>query len=412
MGKTDKPVYVAYIGTTKVAFLKAILKGQDQFEAASLSARLAHGFEGGIVKDLSEAAQTLGAAVEDITGPGQRSIASCRLIISNVYLKSYTFQSSIYFQGNPHPLTLKDVREAIAQTRSVANIPLQEMIIQSVPQEFLVNDLIGVQNPLGLEASRLGVTLRLLTLDFLVYSNLMRVFERCDLEVTEIIPSILSAAHGVLTPQEKQTGVLLVLIGGGATHFACFKNSVLLETRSIPIGGDSITDVIAKNLNVEHLDAQRIKETFGSATPKTEFRDELIPIPDSNGKKKHSINRIHFEAEMDSGLRIFFSKIQEEIHTLQKRYSPLNQVVFTGGGAGLDGFLEVMRDTVSPVSRIGTVQNFHGPGPLLKNPAFSAAIGGISYSSRISERDLSHTDHQNWVSRTVAVARNWIFEYL
>src|SRR3989338_3360584 len=300
-GKKEKALYLAYIGTTKVVFLKALPKGENQFEIAALSARLAHGFEGGIVKDLAQASQTLGDVVNDIMGSDQRPIVPCRLVVSNVYLKNYIFQSSIYFQGNPHPLTLKDVRAAIAQTRSVANIPLQEVIVQAVPQEFLVNDLIGVQNPLGLEASRLGVTLRLLTLDFLVYNNLLRVFERCDLDVTDVVPSVLSAAHCVLTPQEKQTGVILVLIGGTATHFACYKNSVLVETRSIPLGGDCITEVIAKNLNVEHLDAQRIKEKFGSAIPKAEFQDELIPIPDSNSQKKHPIKRAEFEAQMKIG---------------------------------------------------------------------------------------------------------------
>ncbi len=412
MAKRDHIVYLAYIGTTKVAFLKANLKSQDRIEVLALSARLANGFERGIVKDLAQASQTISETIADVTGSEEKVSLPCRLVVSNTYLKNYTFQSSVYFQGNPHLLTLKDVRAAIAQTRSVATIPLQEVIVQAVPQEFLVNDLMGVQNPIGLEASRLGVTLRLLTLDFLVYNNLLRVFERCDLEVSDVIPSVLSAAHCVLTPLEKQTGVILVVIGGTATHFACYKNSVLIETRSIPIGGDCITEVIEKNLNIEHLDAQRIKESFGSATTKVEFQEELIPVPDSNGRKKYPIKRSEFEAQMSSGLNGFFSEIRKEIKALQERYSPVNQVVFTGGAARLDAFLDVARETISPSSRIGTPQGIFGPEALIKDPAFSGVLGGINFSGRVSEQGLAVTDRQNWVSRTVEVARNWIFEYL
>src|SRR3989338_6112327 len=234
--KKERPTYIAYIGTTKIAFLKAYVRHQNQIEVAALSARLADGFEGGIVKDLAQASQMLNQAVADIIPPAEKSIILCRVVVSNAYLKNYTFQSSLYFPGNPHPVTLRDVRAAIAQTRSVATIPLQEVIVQAVPQEFLVNDLVGVQNPIGLEASRVGATLRLLTLDFLVYNNLLRVFERCELEVTDVIPAVLAASHSVLSPSEKQGGVILVVIGGQTTHFACYKNSVLLETRSIPIG--------------------------------------------------------------------------------------------------------------------------------------------------------------------------------
>ena len=411
MNKTEKPIYLTYIGTTKIVFLKAHLRNSRQVEISALSAHLAEGFERGIVKDLIQASQTLSNSVGEVLGY-EKSIIPSRLVISNTYLKSYTFQSSVYFQGNPHPITMKDVRAAIAQTRSVANIPLQEVIVQVVPQEFLVNDLSGVQNPLGLESSRLGVTLRLLTLDGLVYGNLLRVFERCDLEITDIIPSVLSASHGVLTSQEKQTGVILVVIGGCATHFACFKNSVLVDTRSIPIGSDCITDVISRRLNIEHLDSQRLKEAFGSAVPKTEFQEELIPIPDSDGKKKHPIKRFEFETQMASGLDIFFGGIQNEISDLQSQYSPLNQLVFTGGGTRLEGFLEAVQEHISPTSRIGTIQGVTGPETLVSDPAFSAALGGISFSARISEQDMLKQEGRNWVSRTAEAAKNWIFEYL
>lgn len=412
MTKKNKTVYVGYIGTTKVAFLKAVEKPAGFVELKALSARLASGFEKGIVKDLAKATETLSNTVRDVLGPQEKSIVPCRLVVSNVYLKNYTYQSSVYFHGTPHAITMRDVRAVMAQTRSIATIPLKEVIVQAVPQEFLVNDLAGVQNPLGLEASRLGVTLRMLTLDFLVYSNLLKVFERSDLEVTEVIPSVLSSAQAVLTPEEKQTGVVLVVIGGRATHFACYKNSVLVETRSIPMGGDSITEVIARNLNVDYLDAQRLKESFGSAAPKDEFRDELIPIPDSNGKKKYTIKRAKFEAQTASGLRDFFEAIQNEIEALQERYSPLNQMVFTGGGVRLDGFLEAMKESLFPTARIGSAQGIHGPEALVTDPSFSSLIGGIGYTAKVQEHRLVSGERQNWMTRTVEVARNWIFEYL
>ena len=410
--KKEQASYIVYIGTTKVAFLKARLKATNHFEVIALSARLAHGFERGVVKDLGQASQTLSETIRDVISTEDKGVIPCRLVISNVYLKNYIYQSSVYFQGNPHPITLRDVRAAIAQTRSVATIPLQEVIVQVVPQEFLVNDLAGVQNPLGLEASRLGVTLRLLALDFLVYNNLMKVFERCDLEVSEIIPSILSSAHCVLMPHEKQTGVILVAIGGTATHFACYKNSVLVDIHSIPIGGDSITEMIERNLNLEHLDAQRLKESFGSATKKLEFQEELIPIPSSNGQKKYPIKRAEFETHMDSGLSGLVEAIQKEIVRLREHYSPLTQVVLTGGGARLEGFSDVIQDSISSVVRVGMAQGVSGPEPLVKDSSFVGILGAVSYTSKVREPDLTSPERQNWISRTVQTAKNWIFEYL
>jgi cell division protein FtsA len=238
------------------------------------------------------------------------------------------------------------------------------------------------------------------------------VFERCDLEVTDVIPSVLSAAHAVLTPAEKQSGVILAVLGGAVTHFACYKNSVLLETRSLPFGAEGITEAIAKKLNIDHLDAQKLKETFGSAVSKTEFQEELIPIPDANGRKKYHIQRKEFEAQMSFGLNAYFEEIKREIKTLQGLYAPLTQVVFTGGGARLDGFLEAVQESISPMCRMGTVQGISGPEGLVSNPAFSGVLGGIDFTARLSERGLSPSLRQSWLGRSVETAKNWIFEYL
>ncbi|OGW80226.1 MAG: cell division protein FtsA [Omnitrophica bacterium RIFCSPLOWO2_12_FULL_44_17] len=411
MTKKEKNIYLSYIGTTKTAFLKARYSLDGQPEVLSLSARLSDGFERGVVKDLYQASETVTQEINDIVGAEHESILPCKLVVSNAYVRNYTFHSSIYFQDRPHALTLKDVRDAIAQTRSVATIPLDQVIIQAVPQAFLVNDLDGIQNPIGLEASRLGVTLRLLTLDGYVYSNLLRVFEMCDVEVTDIIPGVLASSHAVLTSEEKQNGVILVDIGGNVTQFACYQSNVLVQTCSIPIGADHMTEVLAKELNISKLDAQKVKEAYGSAVSRREFREELIPIRDTKGEKEFTIKRTEFEAHLDTGMKHFFSEMNGQIKTLQKQFAPLNQVVFTGGGSKLEGLLDVVKEAVSPIARIGIAKGIIGPEALITNPAFSSALGGISYSSRVSDYGRLVASPSNWFSRAVETTRNWVFEY-
>jgi cell division protein FtsA len=406
-----RPSYLAYIGTTKIAFIKAIQDRSRRFEAKSLSAVSAAGFERGMVKNLPEAAEALSRISKEVLGDDYGEIISCRVVVSSASLKSHTFQSSLYFHGNPHPITMKDIRQVIAQTRSVATVPLKEVIIQAIPQAFLVNDLDGVQNPLGLEASRIGVTLRLLTLDFLNYSNLLKAFERCEMDVTDVVPSVLAASDSVLDRSEKQRGVIFALVGGNACHFACFKNSVLVETRSIPCGGELITEMLGKNLNMDHSDAERVKEAFGSASPKEEFQEELIPIHDTKEREQTYIKRSEFEKQMAAGLKFFFDRLYKEIGELRKAHAPLNEVVFSGGGARLDGFLEKMKDHGLSNVRLGHSTDIAGPDSIITNPAFSGALGGLSFSSRIREESLPGMERQHWVSRGIESVRNWVFEY-
>jgi cell division protein FtsA len=411
MAKKNKNSFVAYIGTTKLAFMKVRTAPSGEVEVAALAARLANGFSDGVVKDIAVASETLSGAMKDVMGSDEESTMPCRVVVSNHYLKSYTFQSSVYFQDRPHALSMKDVRSAIAQTRSVATIPLQEIIVQAVPQSFMVNDLEGIQNPLGLEAGRLGVTLRLLTLDFSVHSNLLKVFERCELEVVDIVPSILASAETALKKTEKQEGVILINVGGTATHFACYKNSVLVDVSSIPMGADYMTHEISKKLNIDYLDAQKVKEKFGSAITKMEFRDELIPIQDTNGHKNYHIQRGEFEAHMAVALDVFFDKLKDEVKSLQLRYAPLTQLVLTGGGVKLDNFLEVVKDRIHPIARIGCPEEVKGPETIVKNPGFSAILGGARFTSQITNPEKLLATPRNIFMRTSETIRDWIFEY-
>ena len=47
MARKDHQLFVAYVGTTKFALLKAKVGIAEPLEVAALSARLAHGFEEG-----------------------------------------------------------------------------------------------------------------------------------------------------------------------------------------------------------------------------------------------------------------------------------------------------------------------------------------------------------------------------
>jgi hypothetical protein len=78
----------------------------------------------------------------------------------------------------------------------------------------------------------------------------------------------------------------------------------------------------------------------------------------------------------------------------------------------LDGFLEVMKESVFPTARIGLVQGIGGPEALMTDPSFSSLIGGIGYTNKVQEHSPISGDRQNWMSKTVQVARDWIFEYL
>ncbi|MBI4388219.1 MAG: cell division protein FtsA [Candidatus Omnitrophica bacterium] len=405
------PEYILRIGTVKVVCLKIIRNPDSTRKIAGFASCEANGFDRGAVKDIAKAAETLQKTFRVVTENETESVIRTKIIVSSVHLKNFIFASSIYFYGNPHPINLRDVREVIAQTRSVATIPLNEMIIQAVPQEFLVNDLNGICNPIGLEATRLGVTLRLFTMDYTIYSNLIRVFERAEIEVTEFIPASLAAAHAVLTQEEKDEGVIMVDVGGCAMRINGYRNSILLKSKMISEGFERITEALANRFNLRSEPARRLKEMFASAEQKNEFSDELVPIQDEDGKEREHVPRRKVDEVSVVATRELMTRLVDEVKEMASEIAPITQVVFTGGGSKMDGFLDVMQEAIPYTLRLGIPRNISNLPATLMDAAYSDLIGAIDYTSFIVDPNAYPSPSQNTFARVVSSAKRWVSEY-
>ncbi len=404
------PQYILHVGTIKITCLK-LVQGLDGIrKVAAFSTRQADGFDRGVVKDLSKASDTLRETVQYVSDRANESIIRARVVVSHPHLKNFIFGSSLYFYGNPHALTIKDVREVIAQTRSVATIPLNEMIIQAVPQEFLVNDLSGISNPIGLEATRLGVTLRLFTMDYTICNNLLRALERADIDATEFIPISLAASRAVLTQEEKEDGVILVDMGGYSTRMDCYKNSILVTSNVIPKGSEWITETLAQKLNLKLEHARRLKEMFVSAQQKPQFSEELIPVTDPDGKENQHITRKRLEEESLAVIRELAMQITFAIRKIGEEFAPITQAVFTGGGAKLDGFLDLAQEMIPYGLRLGIPRNTPGLPSALTDATHADVVGAIGYSSLVVDPNYSPPVSNAFV-RVVDSAKHWVGEY-
>ena len=408
----DQSKYILQIGAVQLVCLKVIdISPRQTPKIASFFTRKADGFDRGIVKDLPKAAETLSELFGEATSGSKEAIIPTRVVVSHDHLNNFIYGSSVYFYGNSHALTMKDVRDVIAQTRSVATIPLNEIIIQGVPQEFLVNDLTGISNPIGLEATRLGVSLRLFTMGYTIYSNLMKALERADIDAQEFIPISLAAAHAVLSPEEKEEGVILVDVGAYTTRLDCYKGSILTESKSISYGSEQITDMIASKLNVKTQIARHLKETFVYAQAKPQFGDELIPVTDKDEKKNHHVQRRKLEKEVEPIVSEIIEQLSDSIQEIAKQVAPITQVVFTGGGAKLDALLDVIQEKIPFSVRLGIPRNITNIPPVLADALYSGVVGAVDYTSLITDPGAYTSATDNPFARAVDSAKRWVTEY-
>ncbi|MDD3486928.1 MAG: type IV pilus assembly protein PilM [Candidatus Moranbacteria bacterium] len=167
----------------------------------------------------------------------------------------------------------------------------------------------------------------------------------------DAIATIRSLTRNINT----EAPVLIADIGAGSTSFAICQNQIPYFTSSIPLSGDSFTEVLQKELGVGWEKAEEIKFQFGAGKENTnDVHDKLLDPLIEN-----------LAAEIEKSI-IFYSESICKVEKVQK-------VILSGGGALLHGLPKKLEERL----KIEVVMG---------DPAYQ--IDTKSFPYEVSPRDL------------------------
>ncbi|MBU1864158.1 MAG: cell division protein FtsA [Candidatus Omnitrophica bacterium] len=404
-------IYVLYVGTTKLVALQGWVCEDGSLTVERFVKMPSVGFERGVVVNIEKASMQFRKLVNELGGTVDYTKVDFYVVISNEYLRNYSCNSSLYFGELMKPITQSDIHKVIAQTKSVSTIPLDEYIIEQSPQEFLVNDLGNIIDPLELEARRLGVNLLIFTVDGTVIRNLTKALERADLTATSFIPKALASCFAVLREEEKRDGVVLVDMGGYVTDILYVKNMIIQHYETKSVGGEDISSYLAEHLSITQPEAQRLKERFGSAMLLSTFEDEIIPVVDIFGKTRLSLNKKRLYDQIFTSTKDLLEKIKPAIDGIKKKIGVVAGIVLTGGSVSLEGLLELSQDVFATPVRLGVTRKIHGPKEVVTSPQYTAAAGVLGYVQDQYRKNELQFRNKSYLMKETMKVKAWIQKY-
>ncbi len=410
MKEKSSMVLVLYIGTTKLVALRASSSPDQSIRIESWQRRESKGFEKGLVRDSEVAQQEVKEILEEIAQEKDFYQSPLYVVVSNPEIRSYQVSSSIYFQ-NTKTITDHDAQNVVSQTKSVATIPLDEVILWSVPQEYLVNDLPGIKNPVGLEGRRLSVTLHLFTMPVAAYRSLTHLLDCLELEPGLIIPKGMASESGILRDEEKREGVLLIEAGGALSELFYFYQGSLRYSKILSWGSESLTEKIARKWDIPPKEARRLKEEFGDLDFGAALPDESVSLVDSIGKTRLKVSAAVFQEEIMNEVQIGLKIYEREICEIRRQYKHLYQLVFSGGTTRMNGFLELVQSKINIPSRLGFVSGIQGPQELLGHSGHNAVLGLLKHVTSAQWDEREKHGSVNFFAKTVDQVKGWILDY-
>jgi cell division protein FtsA len=288
-------------------------------------------------------------------------------------------QAIVAVSGRDREITHDDVRRAIDSACAI-QLPAGREIVDRLPQEFIVDDQDGINDPVGMIGARLAVKVHIVTSPVTARQNAINAVNRAGLIVSDMVLEQLAAAEASLTEEDKEFGSALVDIGAETTGLVIYQRGAVQHTAVFALGGSHFTNDIAFGLRTPIPEAEKIKRHFGyasSASLSEVERGEQIEVPSVGGRGPRLLSRQILCDILQPRAEEVLMHVADEIRESGWDRQLSSGVVLTGGGALLRGTCEVAEQVFDAPVRVGYPERdrFGGLIEDVQSPQWTAAAG-------------------------------------
>ena len=353
-------------------------------------------FNQGAITNRNQLIEQLETAVNEAEIMADKKINSAFMSLTGNHIRCMNTQGAVALNRNTangtienNSITQRDINRVLELTQGIA-LPPDRDILHTIPQEFIVDTLEKIDNPIGLSGRRLEGHVHLVTAATTAMKNLVESAEEIGINISGLVFKPLAAAISTLTKDEIKLGVSLIDIGSTTTGVAIFKDGAVRHSAVIPIGSGSITNDIAVMLRIGIEDAEAIKLKYASAKASLSSTKLDFDIPSNNGDsdvQKISENELskYVEARMEE----IFQLAQNEINRSGINNSLTYGAVLTGGGSQLKNIVPFAKEMLDIPIRLGKPTiNIQGNKDFADNPINSTLLGLLLWPLHSNEHKI------------------------
>jgi cell division protein FtsA len=388
--RTDNLITVLDAGSSKSCVLVAeLIDGVLRYRGHGVER--SQGMRRGVISDLSVAAAAIDKAAQTAEKAAKAPIETTVVGIGGPHIKGVNSQGGINMGSRMKEITKEDVRAAIDRARSIGLAPDRE-VLHLLPQQFILDDQMGIHDPVGMVGNRLEVCLHLSTCSGSASQSVVTCANRAGLEVSDTIYEGIAAAEAVLSADERELGVCLIDIGASSSELVVFFEGSIAHTAVLPIGGDHFTNDLAVGLHVSVEEAEQLKRTYGNCvvTSVPQLSEIEVGGDLATGGQSARMVRQRFLAEiLEPRAREFLTMLRDNLRNGGVLEAMGAGCVFTGGGAHLVGLLDNAESLLRVPARTGYPVPLSRMPKELAMPEFAAAIGMLLYTHRTQVRKAS-----------------------
>ena len=402
------------IGTSKICCaITEINSDEGSNKILGVGKVPSQGIKKGSIVHRDRVMDAIEAAVREAELMAGIKVSRAMLSISGDHIRGINTQGAIAIQKSSarnvpveQEITQNDVSRVLELAKAVS-LPVDREILHILPQEYLIDTMDSIKDPVGMSGRRLEAKVHLITMAATTAKNLVNCVHELAIDVEGLVFQALASAIATVDTDEKELGVAVVDIGAGTTDITIFYDGGVRHSAVIGVGASTVTNDIAVMLQIGMEDAEQIKLKYASAKASMSSTELEFDLPVKNGGiarkvSEHELSR-YVEARMIELIQLIGREIERADVSDQLTYG----LVLTGGGAMLRNLVPLAQEKFNMPVRIGRPKNFSGAVDIASTADFTAAIGLTQWASVTKDLVMQETGLSS-IGKTVTNIKDWV----
>lgn len=380
------------IGTTKICCVIGEVF-EDGVDIIGVGTTPSLGMRKGVVVNIESTVASIKKSVKMAEDQAGCDLEAVYVGIAGNHIKGFNSPGILAINGRE--IKQADIAEVITAARTV-KISENQRVIHVLPQEYMVDDHTGIQNPLGMTGVRLVTNVHIVTADIGAVHNLVTCCNKAGLEVADLVLESIASAKSVLGQDEMEIGVVLVDIGGGTTDIAVFYEGTIRHTCELGLGGHNLTNDLSVGLRTPLAEAERLKEDYGSALASVIKPNHVVDVPSVGDREPRRVTQKVLVDIIEARMVEILEMVNRELlHSGQKNRINAG-VVLTGGTSLLVNLVDLAEQIFDLPVRIGYPTRIGGKVDDVYTPRCTTGVGLVMYGR---EHQMNALDHDTGVMK-------------
>lgn len=342
------------------------------------------GVQKGIITSIDETVSSISNGLEQVERLTGVPVEHAWVGISGAQIISQHNKGVVAVAKPDGDISDEDVERAVNAAETIAP-PLNYEILHVLPSSYTVDGQTGIKDPVGMTGIRLEVEAQMIYASSSHIKNVQKAVYRTGIDIDDIVLSILASACVVVTPKQKELGVAVVNIGGATTSMVVYEGGDIVHTATLPIGSEHITNDVAIGLRTSIAIAERVKLEYGHCLASMLPKREKIDLKDV-GQQESELVELHYIGEIiEARASEILERVNKELTAIRRNGLLPAGIIFTGGGANIQGLCDLAKEVVQLPASIGYPLNVDSISDKVNDLAFSTAIGLVMWGADMTK---------------------------